>query len=290
MRRWMWGFVGILVNAFVASPESVWATEPAAPTPVAALRRALQAAGGMEALRELAVVKLMVDREEVTNDGALHKRQITYYMRVPGPTPGRLEDAAAKLVAGDDGEKGWAHVDRQPDLRPSTQIMVKRILTTALFPVFLPFSLTWEGVAIEGVEARQLEGRPSWLLAVRVPRNFFHTPQIATQWQVYLDAATYEVVRAESPHVDLGHGLAADGMRFSWPKDTEFHGVRLPAMIRVVGLDEANQEKAHTRLDRISITRVPPQEAEKLFANPFPQSKPNLPAPPPPARPSRGGA
>lgn len=278
MRRSAWTVWCVVVLAGGALAGN-GAAQPAPPTPTGALRRALEAAGGMEAYRQLALLRLSVDREEVTVDGAQHQRKLVYYIEPPGPVPGRLEDLSAQVVAGDDGNGGWARVAGRPDLRPGTQVMVRRILNAALFPVLLPFSLTWEGVSITAVTPQELAGRRTWVLHVSVPRTFFHTPQIATEWKVFLDAGNFEVVRAESPHVDLGHGIAADGMRISWPKTVDFHGVRLPATVSIIGLDEANQEKPHTRVDRITFSRVPPREAVGLFANPSPPPAP--PASPP---------
>lgn len=290
MRRAMWLTVVAFVLTTLFRPGTAFASEPGVPSPVSALRRTLEAAGGMDALRRLGVIKLAVDREEVTTDGKHHQRKLVYYCELPGPVPGRLEDLSAQVVAGDDGNGGWAQVRGNPDRRPGTQVMVRRILNTALFPMLLPFSLTWEGVSIGKVTPSQLAGRKTWLLEVSVPRTFFHTPQISTEWKVFVDAATFEVVRAESPYVDLGHGITADGMRFSWPKIQDFHGVQLPAIVSIIGLDEANQEKPHTRIDRITIARASPQEAAKLFANPSPQSPPQLPVlqPPPGAGKGRG--
>jgi hypothetical protein len=273
----MWIMTGAVVLPTLIFPGFAAAAEPAPPSPVAALRRALEAAGGMDALRRLVVLKLVVEREEITTSGEHHQRRLTYYLQLPGPVPGRLEDAAAQLVAGDDGSGGWAQLAGRPDQRPSTTVMVKRIVSSALFPLLMPFSLTWEGVTIEQVTARKLDGRNTWLLSVRLPRTFFHTPQIATEWKVYLDAESFEVLRAESPHVDLGHGITADGMRFSWPKRIDFHGVSLPAVMTVIGLDEADQEKPHSQINRVTASRVTPAEAAALFTNPSPPPQPQLP-------------
>ncbi len=281
MRRPMWMITGALLLPTLVVPRFATAAEPTVPSPVAALRRSLEAAGGMDAWRRLAVLKLVVDREETTTSGEHHQRRLTYYLQLPGPVPSRLEDASAQLIAGDDGSGGWAQVAGRPDQRPSTSVMVKRIVSAALFPLLMPFSLTWEGVTIDQVTARKLDGRNTWLLSVRLPRTFFHTPQIATDWKVYLDAESFEVIRAESPHVDLGHGIAADGMRFSWPKRVELHGVSLPAVMTVIGLDEADQEKPHSQINRVSVSRITPAEGAALFANPSPSTQPQRPLPQP---------
>lgn len=282
MRRAMWMTLGALVLASLSRPGTASAGEPAVPSPVSALRRTLEAAGGMDALRRLALVKLTVEREEITLDGKHTQSQSIFYVRLPGPVPGRLEIPAARVVAGDDGNGGWALIAGKPDTRTNTPLMVKRLMTTDLFPLLLPFSLTWDGVSINSVTAGVVKGRPVWQLRVETTRTFFHTPQIATTWTVSVDRDTFQLVQAESPFTDLGRGIVADGMRISWPTTQIVEGVRFPAVLAVIGLDANGQENAHTRSDRVTVTRTATEEAAGLFSNPSPQSPPQLPVLQPP--------
>lgn len=274
--------VGVLLLPTLVFQGTAAAAEPAVPTPVTALRRALEAAGGMDSVRRLAVVRLIVDREEITLDGKHTQTQSVFHVRLPGPVPGRLEIPSSKVIAGDDGTGGWAQVGGIPDTRANTPFMVKRLITTDLFPLLLPFSMTWDGVTITAVSPGTVHGKAVWNLRVETSRTFFHTPQIATEWTVSLDRETFQLVRAESPFTDLGRGIVADGMRISWPTTQNVEGVRLPAVLAVIGLDAAGHENAHTRSDRVTVTRIRPQEAASLFANPSPQSQPQLPVLQPP--------
>ncbi len=283
MRRLMWTITGALLLPTLVVPRFAAAAEPVAPSPVTALRRALEAAGGMDALRRLAVLKMVVDREEITLDGKHTQTQLVLYVRPPGPVPGRLEIPSARVIAGDDGTGGWAQVGGVADTRANTPIMVKRLITTDLFPLLLPFSLTWDGVTVTAVRPGTVDGKAVWQLRVETSRTFFYTPQIANEWLVSLDRETFQVIRAESPYTDLGRGIVADGMRISWPSIQMVEGVRLPALLRVIGLDAAGQENAHTRSDRVAVTRTRSEEAAALFVNPSPSSQPQLPVlrPPP---------
>lgn len=290
MRRSMWMISGALLLRTLVLPGPTAAADPAAPTPVAALRRTLEAAGGMDALRRLAVVKLVVDREEITLDGKHTQTQSIFHVRLPGPVPGRLEIPSAKVIAGDDGTGGWAQVGGVADTRANTPLMIKRLITTDLFPLLLPFSLTWDGVTVNAVRPGTIDGKQVWQLRVETSRTFFHTPQIANEWLVSVDRETFELVRAESPFTDLGRGIVADGMRISWPTTQTVEGVRLPGVLRVIGLDAAGHENAHTRSDRVTVSRAKPEGATALFANPSPSTQPQLPVLQPPPGLGKGQA
>ena len=271
-----------------ALPVAAKGGEPQAPSPVVALKHACDAAGGLEAFRRLGTVKVELTREEITEDGHQTDSKSTIYFRAPGPIPGRLEIPASKVVAGDDGNGGWAVVGGRPDTRPATAIMHQRVIPTDLFPVLLPFSLTWEGASVTSVTAARVGDEPVWRLQVETTRSFFHSPQISTHWTVDLDRQTYAIVRAESPATDLGKGIRADGMRFAWTKDTTVGGVKLATEQHVIGLDEMGNENAHTRIDHVELTSLGTSATPDLFANPLPpEARPTPPAPQPP--PGLGG-
>ena len=256
------------------------------PTPAGAVKRACDAAGGQAAFTSVGLVELSIKREEVTQDGKTTTASKIMVFLAPGPTPGRTEDPQLKVIAADDGNGGWAVVDGQPDARPSTSYMVKRLLTGELFPLLLPFSLNWEGVNVVDVTPAQVGGQPVWRLNVALSRTFFHTPQISTSWTVDVDRRTFALVRAESPATDLGKGLRADGMRFSWGELARVKNVTLPGYQRIVGLDEGGTEKSHSRIDRITYRVLPAQAAEKLFPNPIPPAqRPKMPGIQPPGQP-----
>ncbi len=265
--------------ALAAGPD-----EP--PTPAAAVKRACNAVGGLDAFTTLGIVGLKIDREEVTQDGHTSNASKGMFFLAPGPVPGRTEDPAFHVIAGDDGSGGWALVSGQADSRPSTTYMIKRLLTADLFPILLPFSLTWDGVTVTGVTPAEVGKRPVWRLKVELSHTFFHTPQISTSWTVDVDRTSYSLVRAESPATDLGKGLTADGMEFTWGEPVKLKNVLLPGYQRIIGLDEYGREKAHSRIDHIAYKLVEPQASATLFANPIPpDQRPKLPAGQPPTLP-----
>jgi hypothetical protein len=256
------------------------------PTPAGAVKRACDAAGGMDAFKALGVVQLNIKREEVTQDGQTATQAIGFLFLAPGPTPGRAEDPQKKVIEGDDGTGGWAFVGGQPDAHPSTPYMVKRHLTTELFPLLLPFSLSWEGVTVAEVVPAEAGGRSVWRLRVELTRTFFFTPQISTSWTVDLDRRSFALVRADTPATDLGKGVKADGMRFLWSDPVRVGNITLPGVQRLIGLDEIGREMSHSRIDRITYKVLPAQAAEKLFPNPIPPAqRPKMPGIQPPRQP-----
>lgn len=258
-----------------------------APTAVAAIKQACDAAGGLDAFRKLGVVQIEVTREEITQDGHASTVRNGFYFAAPGPTPGRMEVPDAKVIAGDDGEKGWAVLDGKPDARPSTQYMVKRLLHGDLFPLLLPFSLTWEGVSVAAVEPADVDQRPVWRMRVQLARNFFFTPQIGTSWTVDIDRQTGLIVRAESPATDIGKGMVADGMRFTWDSPVRIGPVSFRGTQRVEGIDHDGNPKAHNRVDKVTYKQLPADAAAKLFGNPIPpEMRPKLPIGQPPQLPA----
>ncbi len=161
--------------------------------------------------------------------------------------------------------------------------MVKRSLTSSLFPLLLPFSLTWEGVAVTEVRAATVQGRPVWRLAVELPRTFFDSPQIATSWSVFLDRASFALVQAESPFTDLGKGVTADGMLYRWNDPVKIKGVTFHQEQRVTGLDEVGREKSHSRIDRFQFRSVPLIRGREAVCDPVPpEQRPKPPTMQPP--------
>jgi hypothetical protein len=255
-------------------------------TPADAVRRACDAAGGIEAFAALGMVEVKISREEVSQDGQTTTEAKGIVFLAPGPTPGRTEDPQLKIIAGDDGNGGWALVGGQPDARPSTLYMVKRLITADLFPLLLPFSLTWEGVTVAEVVPGEAGGRSVWRLRVELTRTFFFTPQISTSWTVDFDSRSFALVRAESPATDLGKGVKADGMLFLWSDPVRVGNLSLPGVQRLIGLDEVGRQKSHSRIDRMTYRVLQAQAAEKLFANPIPpERRPKVPAMQPPGQP-----
>jgi len=248
------------------------------PAPQEIVARACQAAGGLQAFQKLGFLRLELSSSEVTQDGKTQESNKVLIFHPDAIVPVRLEIPAMGVIAGDDGSGGWAVIGGRPDPRPSTTVLVRRMITADAFPLTMPFSLTWPGVAVTGVSEGTVGNRPTWRLAVTLARNFFHSPQIATQWTVDLDKETYQVLRADSPYTDLGKGVVADGMRFSWSAYTTVGGVRLPTQQLVVGLDPFGNEKAHSRKDKASWQILTAEKTAGLFENPVPpEQRPRLP-------------
>lgn len=274
MRISVSGYAVVVGAVALAGAGRLYAqADEAAPAANVAVARACEAAGGLEMFRRLGTVRLDITQREVTTDGQPSEGQKAIIVTTPGPVPGRLEVAGQQLTAADDGSGGWATQGGKPDARPSTKLMVKRVLTSDLFPLLLPFSLTWEGVTVAAVTPATLKGKPVWRLSVQISRSFFHTAQIATNWTVDLDRESYSVVRAESPYVDSGHGIVADGMRFTWGSPLRLKGVWLHGDQKLVGIDELGREKVHNRIDAIRYRLLGDTEAARLFANPIPEEQ-----------------
>jgi hypothetical protein len=255
---------GLVVAALAVAQEP-----PAIPTSEEVVRRACDAAGGLKAFTDLGIVGLATRSEEVSQEGSITTTLQNNYFLAPGPIPGRYENPDKKVVAGDDGSGGWAVINEKPDTRLSTARIVKRQLTTSLFPTLLPFSLTWDGVEVQEVKAAQLKGHPVW------------------QRTILIDSTSFAVVRAESPFTDLGKGVTADGMRFTWREPVEVKDVTFYKEQKLTGLDEAGVEKTHSRVDRLQYHVIPISEAKKLFANPIPlELRPKPPAMQPPHPPA----
>jgi hypothetical protein len=277
----------VLAAALLAGMPLHGAVPITAPSAKEAIRRACDSAGGLDAFRGLGILEIDVDSEEVTQDGHTSTIKKNVFFVPPGPIPGRLERPERNVVAGDDGHGGWAVIGQRADAQPATPFMVKRSLATCLFPLLLPFSLNWEEVSVREVTAAMIGGRPVWRLSVVLPRTFFDTPQIATNWTVDLDRETFALVRADSPNTDLGKGVIADGMRFSWHGVVRLGEVRFAGEQRLIGLDQFGREKPHTRLDHLKYRQLPASEAAKLFGNPIPPDqrakpvKPQFPSAPP---------
>jgi hypothetical protein len=277
----------VTIGAILACPIVPAAAATAAeqaPSAAQVVARALDAAGGLAAFQALGILEVDIAMNEVTQDGHTISSSPSFFLVTPGPTPGRFEYPASQTIAGDDGTGGWALLRGKPDARPLTQLMVKRLIRSTMFPILLPFSLTWQKVEVTSVLPAEVSGKPVWRLKIQLPRTFFHTPQIANTWMIDVDRQTYQVVRADSPYTDLGRGIRADGMRFTWSNPIKLEGVWLPGEQRVTGLDEAGNEKTHSRTDRFHFRVLPDSEAAKLFSNPVPpgeRPRLNMPQPPP---------
>lgn len=265
-----------LVIASAVSAVSAWGQATMNAQEV--VSRACEASGGIAAFRKLGFLRAEIASEEVTQDGQTSSTSKIVIFKTEAIAPVRLELPALGVIAGDDGSGGWALVQGRPDPRPSTTVMVKRMVTADAFPLLLPCSLTWPGVAVTEVVPAQLAERPTWRLTVTLARNFFHTPQIATVWLVDVDRENYRVLRADSPYTDLGKGVVADGMRFSWSNFVTLGGVRVPTQQIVVGLDPLGNEKAHSRRDTVKWERLATEKTAGLFENPIPpEQRPRLP-------------
>ena len=261
-----------------AAPAALGQVDTDVPSPDVLVSRAWAEAGGLEAFNNLGIVLVDVSAEETTQQGTSAAVRTKTYFATPGPAPGRIEIDKPPVLAGDDGSGGWAVVGGKPDARQSTRAMVKRLLTTNLFTIMLPFSLNWDGVMLKGVEPAVLKGTPVWRLSIEVAPSFFHSPQIARIWRVDFDRKTYAVVRADCPATDLGKGITADGMRVSWTDHREVMGVRLPGVERTIGLSETGAENAHTRKETIKYELLDAATQSRLFRDPVPpQAKPTPP-------------
>ncbi len=272
---------GLLVAATTAAQQKA-----SPPSPETAVKRACDAVGGLEAFKRLGIVAIVTKSEEVTQEGEVTTSLRNNYLVPPGPLPGRFELPQQQVIAADDGTGGWAVINQKPDTRYATTFKVQRSLQTELFPMLLPFSLTWKLVTIQAVKAAELKGHPVWELKVVLPRSFFDNPQISPNWTVWLDRGSFAVVQAESPFTDLGKGVTADGMRYTWQNPIKIGDVTFYKEQKITGLNELGQEKAHSKIEHLQYHVIPTTEAPKLFSNPIPPAqRPKPPAPPMPQPP-----
>lgn len=272
MRARVLGLAALAMSglSYVTVAQQPPATVPSADT---IIDRACQAAGGWDTFVKNGIIRLQISQEENTQDGKVQKSESAYFVALPGPVPARLELPDRQTIAGDDGNGGWALIGGVPDSRPNTQMMVRRLIQSNAFTHLLPFSLRWVGATVTTIQPAQVKGRSVWRLTVDFGRNFFSSPQIASKWKIDIDSQTYEVVGAESPATDLGKGIKADGMRFSWAKPVKVGGVTLAGFENVLGVDEKGAEKAHSRIRNVSFQLLPNSKAPALFANPIPPDK-----------------
>jgi len=266
------------ILTIMAASGTVFAEET--PTPVTVIARACQASGGVTAFQKMGALRLLVSQDEIATDGTPMKAQKSFLVTTPGPVPGWLEIPKSDVVAGDDGSGGWAVQAGRADPRPMTKIQVKRMLATSLFPVLLPFSLQWAEVHIAGVAPDHYKGRASWKLTIEFPATFFVSPQIATTWTIQVDQQTWGILAASAPATDLGKGIQADGMLFTWSNPVTVNGIRFFGEQRVTGIDDVGREKPHSRIDRIQYQAVPAAEAAKRYISPVPLDPSKLPGMP----------
>lgn len=255
--------------AFTASAQ-----QPASPPPAdEVIRRACEAAGGVDKFRALGIVQLTLNRHEVANDGTDTATESFFFFKAPGPIPARLENVAQGIVAGDDGTGGWAVTGGAVDTRAMTTYMIERVIRTDLFQLLMPFSLTWDGVTVRQVVADSVDGTPAWRLDLALPSSFFFTPQISGNWKVYIHRERFTMLRAESDPTDLGKGVTADGMLITWAKPVKLGEVWLHSEMVTLGRNWKGEIKPHSRRDTVSYKLLPPTEAPKLFPNPIPPDK-----------------
>jgi|GEM_PF-823819 len=264
----------VLVVAAVTLAATAGAQQGGSPPPAdEVIRRACEAAGGLDKFRALGIVQLTLNRHEVANDGTETNSEVFFYFKAPGPIPARLENVARQIVAGDDGTGGWAVTGGAADSRAMTVYMIERVVRTDLFQLLMPFSLTWDGVTVRQVVADSVDGTPAWRLDLALPSNFFFTPQISPNWRIYLHRERFTVLRAESDPTDLGKGVTADGMLITWAKPVKLGEVWLNSEMVTLGRDFKGQIKPHSRRDTMAYKLLPPTEAPKLFPNPIPPDK-----------------
>jgi hypothetical protein len=260
----------VLAAALVMPAAITAQTAAEMPTADTVVKRALDAAGGIDAFSRLGILLVDRDTEEIAQNGTQTKTSGKTYFQTPGPIPGRIELTSPGVISGDDGNSGWAVVGGQPDPRPSTKLMIRRLLRTSLFSLMMPFSLTWDEASVTGVSATTVGDVPVWRLSVAFTKSFFHSPQVSTDWIVDINRKTYAMVQAQCPATDLGRGIKSDGMLITWSKPQIVSGVVLPGEQRTVGLSEVGAVKAHNRVDHLRYELLDSSRNAALFTDPVP--------------------
>jgi hypothetical protein len=162
-----------------------------------------------------------------------------------------------KVVIGFDGSTGWATIGGKEDQRRQTPLVARGTLNQKLFALLLPFSLEFPGVKITGVHKAAFEKKPALSLEVSFPRNFFYSPIMDTDWEVFVDPATYRVLGAQFLAPERYRKMAAEGMRYQVLTRKTVAGISLPTNVVVIGLGGDGVELGHTRTEKITLATVP---------------------------------
>lgn len=245
------------------------ALSPAGPPDAAALLDGmLQAAGGLQAFRDLGVIEIALTEEETTADGTQHKKQSTAYVDAATLGSMRLE-LPGDVVVARKGVNGWSTRAGVPDDRPQGSRMAVGTLNQRLFPLLLPFTSTMEGVRLGAVNETSFEGEPAWRVAVSFHEYFFITPSMATTWYFHIRKDDGALLAAEFLPPPGVRDVRSEGIRYRVLKQAPIgSGVQLPVQVLLDGIDPGGSPTGHVRVTKMQVTVRGPYDP-KLFLHPL---------------------
>ena len=257
MKCYLWPVLLVIAGTLAvpahAAPGSQTSTRPHQ----ALINKLIAAATVRPVKRDGPVIKIDVREQETTSDGVAHKRSFTAWIN-PWSTVQRRLQLNPSVIIGFAGRRGWATIRGKEDRRPQTPMMASGTLNAKLFAYLLPFSLEEPGVAVTAVEKTRWQKKPVLKLRVEIPRNFFTSPIMNTEWSVIVDAKTLHVLVAQFLPPKKYLAIAAEGMRYEFLKHTAAAGLRVPTYVVIIALQGAEGiEAGHTAVDHITVTTQP---------------------------------
>ena len=245
------------------------AASPAAPPEAAALLEGmLQAAGGLQAFRDLGVIEIALTDEETKTDGTQRSQHATAYLDARTLSSLRL-DLPGDIVVARHGAKGWATRAGVPDDRPQAPRMAVGTLNQRLFPLLLPFTATMDGVRFGAVNETSFEGQPAWRVAVTFPDDFFIAPSMATTWYLHIHKNDGSLLGAEFLPPPSVREVSSEGIRYRVLKQATIgSGAKLPVQVLLDGIDLDGSPTGHVRVTKMQVTVRGPYEPT-LFLHPL---------------------
>jgi len=255
--------LSLCVTAAVAAAESKPATPETAKSQL--LDTILAHAGAATAPKIDGVFRLDVTSEETTSDGVPHKTKFTAWVNPASFTQRRLQ-LTEKVVIGFDGRAAWATIDGKPDTRPQTDLQGTGTLNRLLFPLLLPFSLAQQGIVFGTPTKAKWEKKPALEVPLTFPANFFYSPVMDTNWELFVDPSTHRVLGAQFTAAYQFVKVGAEGMRYYVLTWQTVEGVTLPAKALAIGIDQLGHESGHVKRINLTVTKVPGDAS--LFLSP----------------------
>lgn len=231
-----------------------------APTPEAAIQRAMAAAGGRDTFTKLGTLKLTITGQEIKSSGEIVQMNEVAYLDTSDPSHLRLEFPEQAVVIGmRGGPFGWATIAGVPDKRPATRLHSVRTLRASIIPLLAPFSMSLSGLKASAIEATVWEGAPALAITVDVPKNFFGNPLMDVPWTFIQEQKSGRLVAWQFLPPEEYASVLAEGMRYIPQVWTTVGGVQLPTKLLVEGHTPDGKTTNHSRTMTISYEVQAPQ-------------------------------
>lgn len=243
-------------------------TAGAVDTPQALVKKAADAWGGQDAFEKLGVLRFDVSQSDTYSEGDTTKDSFVAYFDT-SLNNSRIEfQSPPGLVTVRNLDTGWAMKDGQPDRRQQTPRMVPGINHKKLVPLFLPFTLQFDGIRL-GSTAKESEvaGTPAYLFTIEMQPMFFETPVISRRWQVFVARDDYRILAAGYLPVEEYISVQEEGMQYRVLETTTINGITLPTLVQVEGVDKNGMVTGHSRKVKIKI-QVVDEPSPALFLRP----------------------